>query len=59
MSFVFTPMPRSLFRKQKGIATTESEMGAAWGEESLGIAWVSKHPDSKDESVEVGMSWVG
>ena len=34
-------------------------MRAAWGEERLGIAWVSKHPDSEDASVGVGMGWDG
>ena len=28
-------------------------MGAAWGRETLGIAYLSKHPDSEDESVGV------
>ena len=36
-------------------------MGAAWGEESLGIAWENEgqHLDSEDESVGVGMGWDG
>ena len=34
-------------------------MDAAWGEERLGIACVSKHHDSEDESVGVGMGWDG
>ena len=55
-----TPMPRSSFQKQRrSIATAESVMGAAWGEERLSITWVSKHPDSEDESVGVGMGWDG
>ena len=33
-------------------------MGTAWGEK-LGTAWVSKRPDSEDESVGVGMTWDG
>ena len=50
-------MPRSSFRKQRrSITTAESVKGAAWGEELLGITWVSKHPDSEDESVGVGMA---
>ena len=61
MSFVFNPyMPRSSFHKQRrSIATAESVMGTAWGEEKLDIAWVSKHPDSEDASVGVGMGWDG
>jgi len=53
-------MPRSSFQKQRvSIATAESAMRAAWGEDKLGIAWVSKHPDSEDASVGVGMGWDG
>ena len=56
-----TPMPRSSFQKQRrSIATAESVMGTAGGEERLGITWVSKHPDSEeDESVGVRMGWNG
>ena len=39
------------------MATAESIMRAAWGEERLDITWVSKHPDSEDESVGVGVVW--
>ena len=52
-------MPRSSFQKQRNIATAESAMGIVWREESLDIAWVSKHPDSEDESVGVGVGWDG
>ncbi|CAM9103261.1 unnamed protein product [Laminaria digitata] len=53
-----TPMPRSSFPKQsRSIATAESVMGTAWGEEKPDIAWVRKHPDSEDASVGVGMGW--
>ena len=53
-----TPMPRSSFQKQRrSITTAESVMGVAWGEERLGITWISKHPDSEDDSVGVGMGW--
>ena len=53
-------MPRSLFQKQRrNIATAESVLGAAWEEERLGIVWVSRHPDSEDESFGVGMGWDG
>ena len=34
-------------------------MGTVWGEERLDIAWVSKHPDSEDESVGVGVGLDG
>ena len=52
------PIPRSSFQQQRrSIATAESVMGTAWGEERLGIAWIRKHPDSEDESVGVGMGW--
>ena len=46
-----------LLAKQRGsIATAESEIiGAAWGEERLGIAWVSKRHNSEDQRVGVGM----
>ena len=54
-----TLMPRNSFQKQRSIATAESVMGAAWGEERLGITWVSKHPDREDESVGIGMGWDG
>ena len=48
-----------LLAKQRGsIATAESViLGAAWGEERLGIAWVSKHHNSEDERVGIGMGW--
>ena len=53
-------MPRSSFQKQRrSIATAESVMGTAGGEERLGITWVSKHPDSEDESVRLEMGWDG
>ena len=53
-------MPRSSFQKQRrNIATAESAMGAVWREERLDIAWVSKHPDSEDESVGDGVDWDG
>ena len=53
-----TPMPRSSVQQQRrSIATAESVMGTAWGEERLGITWISKHPDSEDDSVGVGMGW--
>ena len=49
-----------LLAKQRGsVATAESLVGAAWGEERLGIAWVSKHHNSKDERIGVGMGWAG
>ena len=54
-----TPMPRRSFQKQRNIAIAESVVGAASGEERLGITWVSKHPDSEDDSVGVGMGWDG
>ena len=34
-------------------------MGTVGREERLDIAWVSKHPESKDESVGVGVGWDG
>ena len=52
-------MPSSFQKKRRNIATAESAMGAAWREERLDIAWVSKHPDSEDESVGVGVGWDG
>ena len=53
-------MPRSSFQKQRrNIATAESAMGTVWREERLDIAWVSKHPDSEDETVGVGVDWDG
>ena len=53
-------MPRSSFQKQRrNIATAESAMGTVWREERLDIAWVSKHPDSEDESVGVEVGWDG
>ena len=49
-----------LSAKQRGsIATAESVIGAAWGEERLGIAWVNEYLDSEVERVGVGMGWAG
>ena len=53
-------LPFFLLAQQKwGIATEEGVIGTAWGEERRGIAWVSKHHHSEDESVGVGMGWDG
>ena len=60
MSFIFNPMLRSSFQKQRrNIATAESAMSTVWREEKLDIQWVSKHPDSEDESIGVGVGWDG
>ena len=48
-----------LANQRSSIATAESMIGAAWGEERLGTVWVSKHHDSEGESVGVGMGWDG
>ena len=48
-----------LAKQRSSIATAESVIGAAWGEERLGIAWVSKHHRSEDERVGVGIGWDG
>ena len=37
-----------LLDKKRGSIAKESVIGAAWGEERLGIACVSKHHDSED-----------
>ena len=34
-------------------------MGTVWRGERLDIAWVSKHPDSEEESVRVRVGWDG
>ena len=53
-------MPRTSFQKQRrNNATAESAMGTGWREERLKIAWVTKHPDSEDESVGVGVGGDG
>ena len=53
-------MQRTSFQKQgRNITTAESAMGKVWREDRLDIAWVSKHPDSEDESVGVGVGWDG
>ena len=58
--FLSSLLPFFLLAKQRSsIATAESVMGAAWGEERLGIAWVSKHHNSKDDRVGVGRGWAG
>ena len=62
MMSLFSPSFLSFFllAKQSGsIAIGESVIGAAWGEERLGIAWVSKHHDSEDERVGVRLGWDG
>ena len=41
----------------KSVGTVESVMGAAWGGKRLGIAWVSEHPNSGDESVGARVGW--
>ena len=56
--FIFNPNAEE-FQQQRSIATAERVVGTASGEERLGIAWVSKHPGSEDESVGVGMGWDG
>ena len=51
-------MPRSSFQKERrNIATAESAIDTVWTEKKLDIAWVSKHPNSEDESVGVGVGW--
>ena len=60
--FVFFSSFRSfllLAKQRSSIATAESVIAAAWGEERLGIAWVSKHHNSEDERVGVGMGGDG
>ena len=46
-----------LSKQRSSIGTAESVIGAAWGEERLRIAWVSKHHDSEDENIGIGMGW--
>ena len=48
-----------LAKQRSSIATEEGVIGAAWGEERLGIALVRNHHDSEDERVRVGMGWDG
>ena len=50
---------RFLKKQRRNIATAEIAMGTVWKEERLDIAWVSKHSDSEDESVGVGVGWDG
>ena len=58
--FLSSSLSFSMISKQRsGIATAESVSGAAWEEERLGIAWVSKHHHGEDGRVEVGMGWAG
>ena len=62
MHFIFNPDAKELFPKQRRNIMniiSESAMGTVWREERLGIAWVSKHPDSEDESIGVGVGWDG
>ena len=53
--FLSSCLPFFLLAKQRGsIATAEIVIGAAWGGERLGIAWVSKIHNSEDQRVGVG-----
>ena len=58
MSVIFPRSILSFFfldRRKGSIATAESVIGAALGEETPSIAWVRRHHDSEDERVGVGM----
>ena len=56
--FLFSFLSFLLLVKQRSSnATAESVIGAAWGEERLGIVWVSEHHDSEDKTSGVG--WAG
>ena len=60
MNFVFNPDAEEFAPKAEEEHRHSGERnGCAWGKEKLGITWVSKHPDSEDDSVGVGMGWNG
>ena len=57
-AFYLQPRCRRVHYKSRG--ATSPQRRALWvqcGEEGLDIARVSKHPDSEDESVGVGVVW--
>ena len=56
MRFIFNPEAEEFHPKaEDDNRHADSAMGTAWGGERLGIAWVSKHSDSEDESFGVGV----
>ena len=60
MRFIFNPDVDDFTPKAEEEHRYSGErLGVVWREERLDIAWVSKRPDSDDESVGVGAGWDG
>ena len=60
MNFVFNPDAEEFVPKAEEEHRHSGERNeCSLGRGEAGITWVSKRPDSEDESVGVGMGWDG